>query len=85
MMTSRAQGCPLKGEHTLKGPAQTQVIALVLGSRETSVYKKSKSALSRLARRAGVSANTVSQARWWRSSEGCQGHLKAQDADRSKN
>ena len=38
--------CPPQGEHTFKGPAQTQVIGLELGSGETSVEKKRKRALA---------------------------------------
>ena len=45
-----------RGEHTLKAPAQTQVIGL-----EMLLEKRRIRALARLAKRAGVAANTVSR------------------------
>ena len=42
-MTSRDQVCRPKGEHTLKGPAQTQFIGLELGDRQTPVEKRALS------------------------------------------
>ena len=51
---------PPKGEHTLKGPAQTQVTGLELGCLKRRSRKRER-ALSELARPAGGAANTVSR------------------------